>query len=95
MGFRGKQFKSPGKSANGWTDWHHIWYTSADSSGNGHTAKLKTFCPSIHQGAIGGGGGGLRSKKSGSCQTVELIGNKLGTRLQIHLGIDISQYIML
>ena len=21
---------------NGWTDWHQIWYTSADSSRNGH-----------------------------------------------------------
>ena len=39
---------------NGWTDWHQIWYTSADSSRNGH--KLKTISPSIHQGAFGGGG---------------------------------------
>ena len=37
----------------GWTDchWHRIWYTSADSSGNGH--RLKTISPLIPQGGEG------------------------------------------
>ena len=32
-GFRGSKMQKSGKSTNGWTDWHQIWYTSADSSG--------------------------------------------------------------
>ena len=35
-GLRGHTFKSLGNLSNGWSDWHQIWYTSADSSGNGH-----------------------------------------------------------
>ncbi len=31
------KFKSIGKLLNGWTDWHQIWHTSADPSGNGYT----------------------------------------------------------
>ena len=38
-GLGGRTFKSLGKLSNGWTDWHHIWYTSVDSSGNGHRLK--------------------------------------------------------
>ena len=30
------KFKSLGKPSNGWTDWHQIWHTSADPSGNGY-----------------------------------------------------------
>ena len=44
------KFKSLGKLSNGWTDWHKIWYKSADSSGNGH--RLNTIRPSIPQGAF-------------------------------------------
>ena len=33
----GQTFKSQGKLSNGWTDWHQLWFTSADSSGNGHS----------------------------------------------------------
>ena len=47
----GKQFKSIGKLC----DWHQLWFTSPDSSGNGH--RLYTIRPSIPQGAFGGGGG--------------------------------------
>ena len=43
-------FKCLGKLSNNWTDWHHIWYTSADSSGNWH--RLNTIRPSITQGAF-------------------------------------------
>ena len=32
-----KTFKSLGKLSNGWTDWHKLWFTSVDSSGNGYT----------------------------------------------------------
>ena len=40
---RCETFKSHGKLSNGWTDWHQIWQTSVDSSGNGH--RLKQFTP--------------------------------------------------
>ena len=49
----GHTFKSIGKLSNGWTDWHQIWYTSVDSSWNGHS--LKTIRPTIPQGGILGG----------------------------------------
>ena len=42
----GQQLKSLGKLSNGWTDWHQLWFTPTDSSGNG-------------QGHFGGGGGGV------------------------------------
>ena len=48
----GHKFKSLGKLSNGWTDWHHIWYTSADSFGNGQ--RLNTIRASIPQGRFGG-----------------------------------------
>ena len=46
-GFRGSKIQNLGKLSNGWTDWHQIWYKSADSSGNGH--RLNTIRPSIPQ----------------------------------------------
>ena len=49
-GLGGHKFKSLEKLPNGWTDWHQISYTSADSSGNGH--RLNTIRPSILQGAF-------------------------------------------
>ena len=51
-GLGGQQFKSLGKLS----DWHQFWYTSADSSGNGH--RLNTIRPTIPQGHLGGGGVG-------------------------------------
>ena len=54
----GHQFKSLGKLS----DWHQLWFTSADSSGNGH--RLNTSRPSITQGAFGGGGLGCHKFKS-------------------------------
>ena len=51
----GQTFKSLEKLSNGWTDWHQLWFTSADSSGNGH--RLNTSRPSIPQGLWGGVGG--------------------------------------
>ena len=35
-GFRGSKMQSQENLPSGCTDWHHICYTSADSSGNGH-----------------------------------------------------------
>ena len=57
------QFKSLWKLSNGWTDWHHIWYTSVDSSGKRH--RLNTIRPSIPQGAFPGGLGGHTFKSLG------------------------------
>ena len=54
-GLGGQTFKSQGKLSNGWTDWHQLWFTSADSSGNGH--RLNTSHTSITHGACRGGGG--------------------------------------
>ena len=51
-GVGGHKFKSLEKLSNGWTDWHQIWYKSADSSGNEH--RLNTIRPSITQGGLGG-----------------------------------------
>ena len=51
-GLGGHQFKCLGKLSNGWTDWHQIWYKSADSSGNRH--RLNTIRPSIPQAVLGG-----------------------------------------
>ena len=51
----GYKFKSLGKLSNSWTDWHQIWYTSADSSGNGYTPnKLPFETQGGHLGVLGG-----------------------------------------
>ena len=63
-GFRGSKIqKSLGKLSNSWTDWHRIWYTYADSSGNGH--RLNTMHPSIPRGHSWEGGLGGHKFKSG------------------------------
>ena len=51
----GQTIKGQGKLSNGWTDWHQLWFTSADSSGNAY--RLNKSRPSIPQGACRGGGG--------------------------------------
>ena len=51
-GVGGHKFKSPGKPSNGCTDWHQTWYTSADSSGNGHRLNtIRTEYPSGFRGS--------------------------------------------
>ena len=87
-GLEGHKFKSLGKLSNGWTDWHQIWYTSVDSSGNGH--RLKTIHPTIPRSDILGGFMGSTIKNSGKCgQTAGPIGNKLCTcKMQMNLGKD-------
>ena len=49
-GFRGHTLKTLGKQSNGWTDWHQLWFTSADLSGNRH--RLNPSRPSIPQGHL-------------------------------------------
>ena len=58
-GVRGQTFKRLGELSKGLADWHQLWFTSADSSGNGH--RLNPSRPSIPQEALGGGG--LRGHK--------------------------------
>ena len=72
---RGHKFKSLGKL---WTDWHQIWYTSVDSSGNGH--RLKTIRPTIIQGGILVGFMGSTIQKTGKCgETAGPIGTQFCT----------------
>ena len=47
------------------SDWHQLWFTSADSSGNGH--RLNTSRPSIPQVAFRAGGGGVRVSQIQKC----------------------------
>ena len=79
------KFKSLAKLSNGWTDWHHIWHTSADPSGNGYTPnKLPLETQGGHLGVLGV----KHSKVWESCQTAGPIGTTFGSRLRIHLGMD-------
>ena len=49
------KFKSLGKLSTGLTDWHQIWYTSADPSGNGYTPnKLPLETQGGHLGGFRG-----------------------------------------
>ena len=73
--------------SNDWTDWHQIWYTFADSSGNGH--RLNTIRPSTWGGGVRGGV--TNSKVRGRCQMAGPIGIKFGTHVQIHLEMGIRQ----
>ena len=70
------------KLPNGWADWHQIWHTCANSYWNGYTPNK---LPLETQGAF------RRSTKFskvlGSCP----IGTNFGSRLRIHLGMDIDQ----
>ena len=56
----GQKFKHLEKLPNGWTDWHQIWHTCADSFGNGH--RLKTISSSIPKGGTWGVLGGQKYK---------------------------------
>ena len=51
-GLGGHKFKCLGKLSNCSTDWHHIRYMSADSSGNGHS--YIQFAPQYDRGHFGG-----------------------------------------
>ena len=80
--------KSLGKLSNGWTDCHQMCHTSADPSGNGYTPNKLPF---ESQGHLGGGGfRGKTFKSLGKLQTAGPIGTNFGSRLRIHLGMDIG-----
>ena len=89
-GLGGQKCKSLENLPNGWNDWHQIWYTSADSSRNGH--RLKTITPRYTSlgGILEGVLGVKNSKVWKIYQTVGPIGTKFGTRLQIHMGMEIG-----
>ena len=59
----GQTFQSLEKLTNGWTHWHQLWFTSADSSGNGH--RLNTSRPTKPHGAFWGILGGSQIQLSG------------------------------
>ena len=63
-GFYGVPNLSLEKLPNGWTDWHQIRYTSADSSGKGH--RLNIIRLTITHGGILGVLGGQQFKSLGN-----------------------------
>ena len=67
------------------TDWHQIWHTCANSYGNVMDIR-QTNCPSRHKGGTWGVLGVQQFKNMGSCP----IGTNFGSRLRIHLGMDIG-----
>ena len=74
----GHTFKSLGKLSNGWIDWHQIWYTYVDSSGNGH--RLKQLTPRYHRAALWVVLWDQQFKRLGNCrQTGGRIGNQFCT----------------
>ena len=72
MGFLGGQkMQNGGNLPIGWTDWHQIWHTYADSSGNEH--GLKNNYPLETPGGILRGVCGQKLKPGKCGQTVGLI----------------------
>ena len=81
------KFKSLGRLSNGWIDWYQIWHTSADPSWNGYTPKKLPLETQVgHFGFFGV----KHLNVWGSCQTAGPIGTNFGSRLRIHLGMDIG-----
>ena len=72
-----------------WSDRDQIWHTHADSSPNG--SELNKNQPRVTQGGFGGFQRVRNSKIWNNCQTGGPIGTKFGTRLRIHLGMDIGK----
>ena len=90
-GFRGdQQIKNLRNLSNGWTEWHQILHTCADSSGNGH--RLKTITPSTIQGAFWEFQGVKNSNPGKAAKRLDRLGPH-GILLQIHLGLEICKYI--
>ena len=81
------EIENVGNLPNGWTDYHQIWHTCADSSGNGH--RLKTISSSRPKGGTWEVFGGQKCKNRKIYQAAVSIGTKFVTRLRIHLGMDI------
>ena len=64
-------------------DWHQIWHICADSSGNGYTPNKLPI--ETHLGGLEG-----HSKVLRICQTAGPIDTNFGSRMWIHLGMDIG-----
>ena len=78
------KFKSLGKLSNGWTDWHQMWHTSADPSGNGYTPnKLPLETQGGHLGVF-------RGQTFKSLGKLYRLAPTSGTRRRIRLGMDIG-----
>ena len=84
-GLGGQQFKSLGKLS----DWYQLWFTSADSSGNGH--RLNTSRPSIPQVAFRGRGGVRVSQIQKSWEAVKRL-DRLAPNL-VHVCRSIWEWI--
>ena len=90
-GFRGSTIQTcrMGKLS----DWHQLWFTSADSSGNGHRLKSPKYkSPLNTPGGIWRGGGGVGGHKLKSLGKLSNGCTEFGTRRRrrIRLGIDIT-----
>ena len=86
-GFRRSKFKSLRKLSNGWADWHQLWYTSVDSSGNGH--RLNTIRPTIPHGGILGFLGGQQFKRLGNVvKRLDRLRIHFTHIMQMNLGMD-------
>ena len=70
-----QKYKSLGNLPNGLTNWHQIWYMSANSSGNGH--RLKQLAPRDPMRAFLGFKGVKYQKAGKDGQTAGPIGTKL------------------
>ena len=66
------------KLPNGWADWHQIWHTSADPSGNGYTPNKLPL--ETQRGHLGEGLVIKHSKVWGGCQTAGPIVTNFGSR---------------
>ena len=74
----GQTFKTQGKLSKGWTDWHQLWFTSADSSENGH--RLKQLATRYPRAALWVVLWDQQFKRLGNCgQTAGRIGNTFCT----------------
>ena len=86
-GLGGHQFIHLGKLPNGWNDRDQIWRTYTDTPGNGH--MLTKFAPRAPRG-LWSGQGVTNLKMWEIDQTAVPIRTTFGTRMHIHLGMDMS-----
>ena len=84
----GLKLKKTGITPNGRTNWHQIWHTWADSSGNGHRLKQLAHRDTKGGGALGGGGlGGHTFKHLDNLPNGWTNWHQIW---RIHLGMDIG-----
>ena len=85
LGFLGGQkYKSLGNLPNGWTNWHQIWYMSANSSGNGH--RLNKISPSrSHEGIFCSFKGSNIKRLGKMAKRLDQLGPNCGPYIQMAL----------